>query len=626
MLSTLLSNTRSDFDCDFARFFRIRCRIGVRGNVMKCCVYTVVIGDYENLNEQPVASRSQLPFICLTDDASLQSSSWDCRLVTPLFPEDPIRSQRDLKIRPHLYLREYDCSVYIDNSVILKEPPERLLELLDPKTGFLIPHHSYRESVLDEFLEVARLGFDEPTRIFEQLNHYTLSCPEILDQRPWWSAILVRDHRSARVCSMLEIWASHVMRYSRRDQLSINLAFHAASLSPTALTVDNFGSDLHMWPVTPGRDRQRGPRNPNISLMPIAARVRHLEQQQVEMVGAHQGEIAQHGADRDFMQSEIARLSADRDFMQSEIARLNAKAEARKPKNRLRRLGRKILRLPRRIAHATTFRAEEAPAPAPAVETTPEPQSALDRVRTANGAWIYVDPSDGRGRSLIEAAGNFNPHTLSTWHRLLSEQDWTHVIDVGANYGEMLVNGSIPAEAKLIAIEPNPTIRPYLERTLSEAGIAADIMDVALSDQNGEAALLVDTDWSGTTRLAPADDASAIPVQTSTLDAILRSLDAAPSSMRIVLKVDVEGSEAAVLKGGLSTLSSLGDFAALVEIMHVPPSDIAWMSEQFEIALLETDPNGGLVTVPPQELHDMLSSGRYFTQDAVLRRHPARAC
>ncbi|WP_439501354.1 hypothetical protein [Aminobacter ciceronei] len=57
---------------------------------MKCCVCTVLVGGYEHLNEQPVASRSQLPFICLTDDPALRSESWDCRVVEPLFPQDPI--------------------------------------------------------------------------------------------------------------------------------------------------------------------------------------------------------------------------------------------------------------------------------------------------------------------------------------------------------------------------------------------------------------------------------------------------------------------------------------------------------------------------------------------------------
>jgi len=80
-------------------------------------------------------------------------------------------------------LPEHDCSIHIDNSVILKRPP-RTNAGADPAIGFLVAPHSYRETVLDEFLEMARKGSDDASRIFEQLNHCTLSCPEILEKRP----------------------------------------------------------------------------------------------------------------------------------------------------------------------------------------------------------------------------------------------------------------------------------------------------------------------------------------------------------------------------------------------------------------------------------------------------------
>ncbi|MBT1159187.1 FkbM family methyltransferase [Aminobacter anthyllidis] len=545
---------------------------------MKCCVYTVLLGGYEDLNEQPAASRSNLPFICLTDDPTLRSESWNCRVVEPLFPQDPIRSQRDLKIRPYLHLPGYDCSVYIDNSVILKEPPERLLELFEPEVGFLVPSHSFRETVLDEFLEVARQGLDDPTRIFEQLNHYTLSCPEVLEERPWWTGILVRDHHSARVRAMLEAWASHVMRYSRRDQLSMNMAFRFANFRPTAWAMDNRESDLHLWPHTVARDRHLGPRNPAVSLMPVAARVRHMEQKEAEW-------------------------NTQEHAFRAEIARLNAKAEARRPQNRLRRLGKKILRLPSRLA----------------VGRKPEVATLPDRVRVPSGAWIHVDPLDRRGQHLIKSGGNFNPPTLAAWHLLLQERPWTHVIDVGANYGEMLVNGGLPSGASIVAVEPNPAIRPYLERTLRESGLSATVVDAALSDKSGEAALHVDPQWSGTVRLKPGHSKT-LPVRTTTLDVLLRDFDADPSTMRVLAKVDVEGHEAAVLRGALGMLPSLGDFAALVEILHVPPVDLVWLTGHFDISLLDMEPGGGLVTASPRQLGEMLGSGRYHAQDAVLRR------
>src|SRR4029079_8847672 len=87
-----------------------------------------------------------------------------------------------------------------------------------------------------------------------------------------------------------------------------------------------------------------------------------------------------------------------------------------------------------------------------------------------------------RGQQLARSGGNMNPRALAMWMIVLRRQPWTHLVDVGANYGEMLVNGGLPAGARIVAIEPSPDIRLHLERTLADAGIQAEIIDAAVSD------------------------------------------------------------------------------------------------------------------------------------------------
>jgi hypothetical protein len=102
------------------------------------CVYTALTGAYERLNEQPVATAANIPFICLTDDVGLRSKTWQIRRVDMLFPMDPVRSQRALKLCPHRYLPDFDCSLYIDNCVLLSAPPERLIEQFDVAADRLV--------------------------------------------------------------------------------------------------------------------------------------------------------------------------------------------------------------------------------------------------------------------------------------------------------------------------------------------------------------------------------------------------------------------------------------------------------------------------------------------------------
>ena len=270
----------------------------------KRCVYTTLIGDYEKLNEQNTSHNSSIEFICLTDDKALTSETWRIQQVQPVFSMDPVRSQRDLKIRPHFHLPEFDQTLYIDNSVILKELPEELFDIYLDDTPFAVPTHSFRETVLDEFIEVSRLGFDDQGRIFEQLNHYLIDHADILDERPFWAAIMLRDSRDDRVRAMLEFWLAHVNRYSRRDQLSMNLAFRMAGLTPKAIPIDNHSSWFHSWPVIEGRDRDKGQRTASISLRPPVARIRALEQALAAQREQHEREMADQSQRQDILAAE----------------------------------------------------------------------------------------------------------------------------------------------------------------------------------------------------------------------------------------------------------------------------------------------------------------------------------
>jgi TOD1/MUCI70, glycosyltransferase-like domain len=230
------------------------------------CIYTCLIGRYEKLNEQPMARASALPFVCLTDDPDLVSETWRIVRVQPAFQCDPVRSQRLLKLLPHRYLDGFTRSLYIDNSVVLTAPAEKILAEYLTGVPFALPTHSYRERARDEFTAVLAHRFDDPVRVAEQRDAYEACDPDGLDERPFWTAILLRDHCDPAVRAALETWAMHVLRYSRRDQLSANHAFRHARFSPRRIEIDNHASWFHNWPVVPEGRARRGwftPESPN---------------------------------------------------------------------------------------------------------------------------------------------------------------------------------------------------------------------------------------------------------------------------------------------------------------------------------------------------------------------------
>lgn len=215
-------------------------------------VYTAVMGRYEQLNEQAVAAGSNIDFVCFTDDRELVSSTWTVRFIEPRFPLDSVRSARFLKVRGPSLLADYEESLWIDNAVQLRVPPEKILDAWLADTDLAMPKHSFRTSVLGEFDAVVTSGFDDPARVFEQLIHYSTLQAGVLSEVPYWTAILARRHVPA-VDEAMQMWWEHLLRYSRRDQLSINFVIEALQVRATGVELDNHDSELHQWPVRVSR-------------------------------------------------------------------------------------------------------------------------------------------------------------------------------------------------------------------------------------------------------------------------------------------------------------------------------------------------------------------------------------
>jgi len=215
------------------------------------CVYTALIGDYEQLNEQHVAKSSNIDFICFTDNRNITSKTWNIEYINPIFPLDNIRSAREIKIATHRYLPKYQTSLYIDNSVTLKTTPEEIFnDLLTNHFDFYFITHSFRETVLDEFEEVLRINYDQQNTILEQLNAYSIIDPELFKQKPYWSGFLIRKHNKKEVINAMEDWLAQVLRYSRRDQLSLNYIIRKQNIKIKEFAFDNRSSKYHRWPTS----------------------------------------------------------------------------------------------------------------------------------------------------------------------------------------------------------------------------------------------------------------------------------------------------------------------------------------------------------------------------------------
>lgn len=182
------------------------------------------------------------------------------------------------------------------------------------------------------------------------------------------------------------------------------------------------------------------------------------------------------------------------------------------------------------------------------------------RAPTAWGATLEVDPSDHIGH----AVWNNGVYDL-----LVSEVLWrlaapgSTVVDVGANIGCMtsLLATRVGPRGQVIAFEPHPVIRRRLLRNveLLDGGRGAAgvrVVAAAVGDTNGTATLVTDDEFdvnNGTARLTGGDGDGTrerFDVEVVTIDSQLGALPVQ------VMKVDVEGHEAAVFRGARGVLGT----------------------------------------------------------------------
>lgn len=184
-------------------------------------VYTCLFGPKEDLLFDRVQS-SNVDHIIFTDRSISAPSG--CKVV--ILEDNHIgfeRLSRKAKILAHKFLHEYDWSLYVDNRVRLKKTPEYIFDLY--ASGNDVPFFSFRHpwwsSVAFEAEKLIELGYDDERVVREQTDIYRSNgFPD--SEQLIAGTVLLRRHNSPVMISVQEDWYEHVLRFSKRDQLSFN--------------------------------------------------------------------------------------------------------------------------------------------------------------------------------------------------------------------------------------------------------------------------------------------------------------------------------------------------------------------------------------------------------------------
>lgn len=185
-------------------------------------VYTVITGDYDELKD-PEYVIDGIDYICFTDSLNKESKIWKfVELKKQSLTERQL--SRHPKILPHLYLEEYDYSIYIDTKLVETGDLRDYVGRYEKASPMLCFPHFIRDCAYDEAEECVKQGKETKENVEKQMNAYRAEgFPEhigLID-----AACMVRKHNDPIVKSTMETWWSELIRWDgKRDQLSFNYA------------------------------------------------------------------------------------------------------------------------------------------------------------------------------------------------------------------------------------------------------------------------------------------------------------------------------------------------------------------------------------------------------------------
>lgn len=184
----------------------------------KFVVYTALFGNYDNLID-PIKKFEGCDFICFTDQRHIKSDIWDIRIIDEIdLPSNMMN--RKYKILPHLFLSEYESSMYVDSNIKILKNPIDLANKYLKQYNFVMPKHFSRNCIYREAAECVSIGKTDNFETNKQMDFYlTQGFPK--DYGLGENNILLRAHNDQTVIDLMDDWWYELNTYTKRDQLSL---------------------------------------------------------------------------------------------------------------------------------------------------------------------------------------------------------------------------------------------------------------------------------------------------------------------------------------------------------------------------------------------------------------------
>jgi len=191
----------------------------------KLAVYTAIIGDYDDLHDPLYVETDFCDYFCFTDNKKLHSDVWKIiPLNEELFPElkelDLVRKARFVKTHPHLFLKGYKHSIWIDANIQINKSILNWIDLFSDNSEILTFIHPERNCIYQEAQECINLKKDEETIIRNQMSQYQEKGYPSENGLVMTNVLYRKQTEQVKIFDQL--WWNEIKNKSKRDQLSFN--------------------------------------------------------------------------------------------------------------------------------------------------------------------------------------------------------------------------------------------------------------------------------------------------------------------------------------------------------------------------------------------------------------------
>ncbi len=197
----------------------------------KIVVYTAIFNNYDWLKE-PVIPSSDVDYVCFTDNKVLSSRNWNIVYVKEENITPSLLNRKIKLLYPYIYFSDYEYSLYVDGSVMMKGDVGSFLNKYIQGNPVLMNFkHPNNDCIFVEMNRCVKQGRGNATMLEKQYNAYMSDgMPEhfgLSDNK----IILRKNCEEGR--QLMEEWYWHVCNYSGRDQVCLsyilwkhNLQYH----------------------------------------------------------------------------------------------------------------------------------------------------------------------------------------------------------------------------------------------------------------------------------------------------------------------------------------------------------------------------------------------------------------